>query len=71
MAQSVGCKDLGVDCSFVLEVDEGNVEEVVSDTIKHARVAHPEFNQQLPELEGKIRSTVADLLRQSKYLEQS
>ena len=71
MAQKFGCRDLGVDCEYEVDITDMDTEEVARETIKHARVAHPEFNQQLPELQDKIRSTVDDLKRQSKFLQQS
>ncbi len=71
MAQMVGCKDLGVDCEFKSEINEADVDTTVRQTIEHAKVAHPELHEQMDQVDLALRAKIADLMRQSKYHQQT
>lgn len=64
-----GCSDIGVDCAFKTPVVEGQEEDAVQETLRHAQAAHPDLAKQLPEVETKVRAVISELMRQAKFSE--
>jgi len=57
MAETISCRDVGVDCDFVARGE--TEQEILQKCSEHARTAH-NMNELPPELAEKVRGSIRD-----------
>ncbi len=67
MAKTLGCRDLGYECPWRVNAEEGQEDVIVSATVEHARRSHPELAADPDQLSTTLRERIRNLYEQAGF----